>query len=147
MHPRGHIPLGAWVHPSVTNGHRLWSFHKGYLWRLPHHMQQIDLMCFLSGQIPSNDLPLFMSFFMPNIYCAYDSNWLKIFSKFYHSVPLYPPPTSFKCKYNKLRWQNTPLYQTMEMEAKKWINHFQIFLVRDQFLKKIPMIICESKSR
>ena len=24
---------GAWVHPSVTNDHHLWSFHKGNFWR------------------------------------------------------------------------------------------------------------------
>ena len=32
-HARGHTPLGAWLHPSVTNEHTLWSLHKGYLWR------------------------------------------------------------------------------------------------------------------
>ena len=30
-----HIPLGGRVQPRVTNDHHLWSFHKGYLWRLP----------------------------------------------------------------------------------------------------------------
>ena len=44
LYVRGHIPLGAWMHPSVTNAHYLWSLHKGYLWWSPQHAQQIDLM-------------------------------------------------------------------------------------------------------
>ena len=44
LYARGHIPLGAWVQPSATNDHHLWSFHKCYLWRLPPNMHQIDLM-------------------------------------------------------------------------------------------------------
>ena len=44
IYAKGNIALGVWVHQSVTYDHHLWSFHKGYLWRLPQHTQHIDLM-------------------------------------------------------------------------------------------------------
>ena len=40
----GPIPSGAWVQPSVTNDHHLWSLHKGNLWRSPQLTLQIDPM-------------------------------------------------------------------------------------------------------
>ena len=44
LYTRGPIPMGAWVQPSITNNHHLWSLHKGNLWRSPQHTLQIDLM-------------------------------------------------------------------------------------------------------
>ena len=38
------ILLGARVQPSITKGQHPWSVHKGNLWRLQQHTQQIDLM-------------------------------------------------------------------------------------------------------
>ena len=48
LYARGYIPLGARMHPNVTNDYHFWSFQKGYLWRLPQHTQQIYLMLCLT---------------------------------------------------------------------------------------------------
>ena len=45
---QGYIPLGARMHPNVTNDYHFWSFQKGCLWRLPQHTQQIYLMLCLT---------------------------------------------------------------------------------------------------
>ena len=50
LYTRGPVSLGAWMQPSVTNDHHLWSLHKGKLWRSPQYTLQIDLMCSVPGE-------------------------------------------------------------------------------------------------
>ena len=50
------IPLGACGHPSATNDHHLWSFHKGNLRRSPQHTQQIDPIQWRFGWTRANFL-------------------------------------------------------------------------------------------
>ena len=40
LYNRGPFPLGAWVQPSATNDHHLWSLRNGKLWRSPYHTLQ-----------------------------------------------------------------------------------------------------------
>ena len=50
LYTRGPVSMGAWMQPSVTNDHHLWSLHKGKLWMSPQHTLQIDLMCSMPGE-------------------------------------------------------------------------------------------------